>query len=150
FAESMTRAYKIATTPPMGPVMMALDAELQENPISDPETLRIPKLARVVPPQGDAAALDEAAKLLVAAESPVIVVDGMARTHAGMGRLVALAEALQCPVIDVYGRMNFPSRHPLNQTFRRGPLLAQADVILAIEVNDLWGQLNVFNDRIVR
>jgi acetolactate synthase-1/2/3 large subunit len=56
FAESMVRAYKIAVTPPMGPVMMALDAELQEDPISDPESLRIPKLARVVPPQGDAAA----------------------------------------------------------------------------------------------
>jgi acetolactate synthase-1/2/3 large subunit len=46
--------------------------------------------------------------------------------------------------------MNFPSRHPLNQTFRRGPLLGQADVILAIEVNDLWGALNNFSDRIVR
>src|SRR5262249_36072460 len=53
-------------------------------------------------------------------------------------------------VIDMYGRMNFPSRHPLNQTFRRGPVLNQADVILAIEVNDLWGMLNNFHDRIVR
>src|SRR5690348_5008146 len=150
FAESMVRAYKIATTPPMGPVMMALDAELQENPIADAETLRIPKFAKVVPPQGDAAALAEAAKLLVAAENPVILCDRVARTHAGMGRLVELAEALQCPVIDVWGRMNFPSRHPLNQTFRRGPLLGQADVILAIEVNDLWGVLNNFSDRIVR
>jgi acetolactate synthase-1/2/3 large subunit len=150
FAESMVRAYKIATTPPMGPVMLALDAELQENPISDPETLRMPKLAKVVPPQGDAGALDEAAKLLVAAENPVIICDRVARTHAGMGRLIALAEALQCPVIDLWGRMNFPSRHPLNHTFRRGPLLQQADVILAIEVNDLWGALNNFHDRIVR
>src|ERR1700693_5270827 len=33
FAESMVRAYKVAMTPPMGPVMIALDAELQENPI---------------------------------------------------------------------------------------------------------------------
>jgi acetolactate synthase-1/2/3 large subunit len=150
FAESMVRAYKIATTPPMGPVMMALDAELQENPIADAETLRIPKFAKVVPPQGDQAALDEAAKLLVNAENPVIVADRVARTHAGMGRLVALAEALQCPVIDLAGRMNFPSRHPLNQTSRRGAILPQADVILAIEVNDLWGVLNNFSDRIVR
>jgi acetolactate synthase-1/2/3 large subunit len=146
----MVRAYKIATTPPMAPVMMALDAELQENPISDPETLRIPKLAKVVPPQGDQAALEEAAKLLVNAENPVLVVDRVARTHACMGRLVALAEALQCPVIDLAGRMNFPSRHPLNQTSRRGAVLPQADVILAIEVNDLWGVLNSFSDRIVR
>ena len=150
FAESMVRAYKIATTPPMGPVMLSLDAELQENPIRDPESLRIPKFSKVVPPQGDGNALAEAAKLLAAAENPVIICDRVARTPAGMARIVELAETLQCSVIDMYGRMNFPSRHPLNQSFRRGSVLNQADVILAIEVNDLWGMLNNFSDRIVR
>src|SRR5437763_13907445 len=51
FAESAVRAHKIAMTPPMGQVMLSLDAELQENPISEAENLRIPKLARVIPPQ---------------------------------------------------------------------------------------------------
>ncbi len=150
FAESAVRAYKIAMTPPMGPVMLSLDAELQENPISEADSLRIPKLARVVPPQGDAGALAEAAKLLVAAENPVIICDRYARTPSGMARLVALAEALQCAVVDNAGRMNFPSRHPLNQSFRRGTVIAQADVVLAIEMNDIWGSLNAFSDRIVR
>jgi acetolactate synthase-1/2/3 large subunit len=150
FAESAVRAYKIAVTPPMGPVLLSLDAELQENPIPEAETLRIPKLSRVIPPQGDAGALAEAAKLLVAAESPVIICDRLARTSAGMARLVELAETLQCAVVDNYGRMNFPSRHPLNQSFRRGAVIPQADVILAIEMNDLWGTLNAFSDRIVR
>jgi acetolactate synthase-1/2/3 large subunit len=134
----------------MGPVMLSLDAELQENPIKDPESLRIPKFSKVQPPQGDANALAEAAKMLAAAENPVIICDRVARTSAGMARIVELAETLQCSVIDMYGRMNFPSRHPLNQSFRRGPVLNQADVILAIEVNDLWGMLNNFSDRIVR
>jgi acetolactate synthase-1/2/3 large subunit len=150
FAESAVRAYKITMTPPMGPVMLALDAELQENPITEEEHLRIPKLSKVIPPQGDSGALAEAAKLLVAAESPVIVVDRYARTDAGMGRLIELAEALQCAVVDNAGRMNFPSRHPLNQSFRRGAVIPQADVILAIEMNDIWGVLNSFSDRIVR
>jgi acetolactate synthase-1/2/3 large subunit len=149
FAESTVRAYKIATTPPMGPVFLALDAELQENPIPDAESLRIPKLAPVVPPQGDSAALAEAAKMLVEAQNPLIVCDRMARTPAGMANLVDLAETLQCGVIDNAGRMNFPSRHPLNQSFRRG-IIGQADVILAIEMNDLWGTLTSFSDRIVR
>src|SRR5262249_58865687 len=69
---------------------------------------------------------------------------------AGLARLVELAEVLQCAVVDNAGRMNFPSRHPLNQSFRRGTVLSQADVILAIEMNDLWGTLNAFSDRIVR
>jgi len=149
FAESAVRAYKVAITPPMAPVMLSLDAELQENPIADPEGLRIPKLSKVIPPQGDSAALAELAKMLVAAENPVIIVDRVARTPAGMPRLVELAETLQCAVIDNVGRMNFPSRHPLNQSFRRS-ILAQADVILAMEVNELWGTLNSFSDRIVR
>ena len=150
FAESAVRAYKIAMTPPMGPVMLSLDAELQENPIAEAESLRIPKLAKVIPPQADNGALAETAKLLVAAESPVIVCDRLARTPAGLARLVELAEALQCAVVDNAGRMNFPSRHPLNQSFRRGTVIPQADVVLAIEMNDLWGTLNSFSDRIVR
>ena len=149
FAESAVRAYKVATTPPMAPVMLSLDAELQENPIADAETLKIPKLSKVIPPQGGSAALAELAKMLVVAENPVIIVDRVARTPAGMARLVELAETLQCAVIDNVGRMNFPSRHPLNQSFRRA-ILRQADVIVAMEVNELWGSLNAFSDRIVR
>src|SRR5215510_10536381 len=149
FAESAVRGYKVAMTPPMAPVMLSLDAELQENPISDPESLRIPKLSKVIPPQGDSAALAELAKLLVAAENPVIICDRYARTPAGMARLVELAETLQCAVIDNVGRMNFPSRHSLNQSFRRG-VIGQADVILAMEMNELWGALHAFSDRIVR
>ena len=149
FAESAVRAYKVATTPPMAPVMLSLDAELQENPIADAETLKIPKLSKVIPPQGDFAALAELAKMLVVAENPVIIVDRVARTPAGMARLVELAETLQCAVIDNVGRMNFPSRHVLNQSFRRA-ILRQADVIVAMEVNELWGSLNAFSDRIVR
>jgi thiamine pyrophosphate-dependent acetolactate synthase large subunit-like protein len=149
FAESTARAYKIATTPPMGPVFIALDAELQENPIPNAESLRIPKFEQVVPPQGDSAALAEAAKMLAEAQNPLIVCDRVARTPAGVARLVDLAETLQCGVIDYRGRMNFPSRHPLNQSFNRA-LIGQADVILAIEMNDLWGAVNTFRDRIER
>jgi acetolactate synthase I/II/III large subunit len=149
FAESAVRAYKVATTPPMAPVMLSLDAELQENPIADAQALRIPKFSRVIPPQGDDAALAELAKMLVAAENPVILCDRVARTPAGMPLLVQLAEALQCAVVDNYGRMNFPSRHPLNHSFRRS-VIAQADLIVAMEVNELWGSLHSFSDRIVR
>jgi acetolactate synthase I/II/III large subunit len=149
FAESAVRAYKIATTPPMAPVMLSLDAELQENPIENRELLRIPKFTPAHPPQGDDTALAELARMLVAAENPVILCDRVARTPAAMPRLVELAETLQCAVIDNYGRMNFPSRHPLNQSFRRS-ILSQADLILAMEVNDVWGTLSDFHDRIVR
>jgi acetolactate synthase I/II/III large subunit len=150
FAESAVRAYKVATTPPMAPVLLSLDAELQENPIADPEGLTIPKLAKVAMPQGDPGAVAEAAKLLVAAQNPVLIADRMARTPAGLARLVELAETLQCPVIDMAGRLNFPTLHPLNHTFRRPAVLAQADLILGIELNDFYGATHGFSDRIVR
>jgi len=150
FAESAVRAYKFAVTPPMGPVLLSLDAELQENPIPEGDNSRIPKLAKVTPPQANAGAIEEAAKMLAAAENPVLICDRMARTPAGMAGLVELAETLQCAVVDMGGRMNFPSRHPLNHTFRRAAVVAQADVIVGIEMNDIWGTVNAFSDRIVR
>src|ERR1700726_739040 len=100
FAESAVRAYKIAMTPPMGPVLLVADSELQENPIRSDAKLNIPKLVVPAPPQGDSGAVAEAARMLVAAENPVIVVDHTARTQAGIEKLVELAETLQAPVID--------------------------------------------------
>src|SRR5437868_5875206 len=69
FAESAVRAYKIAMTPPYEPVVIVADGALQEEPISE-KNLRIPKLAMSAPPQGDSAAVKEAAQMLVAAENP--------------------------------------------------------------------------------
>ena len=150
FAESAVRAYKIAMTPPMLPVLLVADGELQENPIPDDVVLRIPKLALATPPQGDSGAVAEAARLLVAAENPVIIADRAARTPVGLARLIELAETLQAPVIDQTGRMNFPSRHPLNQTQRSRELVCNADVILGLECSDFWGALNSFRDQINR
>src|SRR2546425_9248662 len=75
FAESAVRAYKIATTPPMGPVVVVADAVLQEEPVSqdDRRRLRVPKLSMTTPPAGDAAAVAEIAKILVVGENPPIL-----------------------------------------------------------------------------
>ena len=152
FAESAVRAYKISMTPPMSPVVVVIDGELQEDPI-EPEIssrLRVPKLTTATPPQGDSGAVAEAARLLVNAQNPVIVADRLARTPAGMTRLIELAEALQAPVVDQGGRMNFPSMHPLNQSGSSGPLIAGADVILGLELTDFWGTVSAFRDSLHR
>ncbi|MGA8224249.1 MAG: thiamine pyrophosphate-dependent enzyme [Candidatus Acidiferrales bacterium] len=150
FGESTVRAYKMAMTPPMMPVLLIVDAELQENPISKDAPLQVPKLSLSSPPQGDSGAVDEAARLLAAAENPVLIAGRAARTPAGMGYLMELAETLQIPVIDQMDRMNFPSLHPLNQTERGRELIAGADVILGLEVNDFWGAVHSFRDQVER
>jgi thiamine pyrophosphate-dependent acetolactate synthase large subunit-like protein len=146
FAESMVRAYKISMTAPMEPVMVCLDMDLQEHPVHDAGKLRIPKMTRLTQPQGDTSALREAAKMLVAAEHPVIIADRAVRSAQGLKHMVELAEALSAPVVDNGARMNFPNTHDLECSFIKASLVRDADVILLLEVNDPWGNLNSFSD----
>jgi acetolactate synthase-1/2/3 large subunit len=144
FAQSFVRAYKIATTPPYGPVAISLDAGLQQEPIvGNGEKLYIPRYVPTSPPQGDSGAVKEAARLLANAQNPVIVVDRAARSENGMRLIVQLAEVLQAAVVDQGGRMNFPSTHYL----RRPPTaVGNADVILGMELTDYWGTVNTHFD----
>jgi acetolactate synthase I/II/III large subunit len=136
FADSAVRAYKVMMTPPLGPVVITADAILQEEPVpnEDRGRLRIPKLSVTSPPAGEPGAVADIAKMLVAAENPLIIAGRSARTPNGVKLLLELAELLQVPVMDRRMRMNFPTRHPLYGTGS----LANADVILALEVPDLW------------
>ncbi|MBT4741105.1 MAG: thiamine pyrophosphate-binding protein [Rhodospirillaceae bacterium] len=145
FAESMVRGWKIATTPPMEPIALAVDSTLQEMEIGDGERPKIPRYTPSEPPQGARGAVRETAKLLVEAETPVIIVDRLARTPEGMRLLVELAELLNVPVIDIASRQNMPTNHYLNQTRQSGRLIPSADLILGLEVTDFWGQVNSVN-----
>ncbi len=139
FGESTVRAYQLAMTPPTMPVVLVADGELQENPIPADANLRVPKYVVPSPPAGDQSTVNDIAKMLVAAENPVIVTSRSARTPAGLKSLVELAELLQCAVIDQHRRMNFPSRHPLNQSWDTRTAVGNADVILGLEVYDFYG-----------
>jgi len=139
FSESFVRAYRIATTPPMGPVAISLDAELQEASIDENVDLTIPSLSNAVPPRGDGSAVEEAARILVDAESPVIVVDRAIHSASGLTLMTNLAEALQAPVLDRGGRLNFPTNHYLNHTWRASAALRDADVVIGLELTDVWG-----------
>ena len=134
FSQSFVRAYKYAMTPPYGPVMIALDAGLQQLDQARGEGPLHAAIRRASPPHGDPNALREAAKLLVNAQNPVIVADRCARTQAGIDR-VQLAELIQCPVVSRQNRVNFPNTHYLSA----GPaVIRNADVILGLELTDIW------------
>ena len=145
FAESAVRAYKIAMTPPREPVLIGVDIDLQEEPIHA-ESLAIPALSPSAPPQGDRAALAQAARLLANAAAPLIIADRLARDQEGVNRLVELAETLGAGVIDLGSRMNFPSMHPLCQSGSRRAAVRDADVVLLLEVADPWAQFNSLSD----
>jgi acetolactate synthase-1/2/3 large subunit len=139
FAESAVRAYKIAMTPPYAPVVIVADAVMQEEgiPAADRGRLRVPKRSVTTPPAADAGAVAEVARMLVAADSPVIMAGRAARTPKGIALLVELAELVQAPVNDGHQftlRMNFPTRHPL----KGAGVVAGADLLLALEIPDLF------------
>jgi acetolactate synthase-1/2/3 large subunit len=148
FAESAVHAYKIATTPPQMPVVLVADEWLQQNQVPESANLRVPRRTVAEPPQGDSGSVMEAARMLVAAENPVIAADRLARTPAGVARLVELAELLQAAVIDRNGRMNFPSRHPLNQSECSYAAITSADVILGLELTDFFGLVHTYRGQL--
>jgi len=144
FAQSFVRAYKVAMTPPYGPVAISLDAGLQQEPIHENgEKLYIPRYVASSPPQGDTGAVKEAARLLANAQNPVIVADRAARTENGVRLLVQLAEVLQAPVVDQGNRMNFPNTHYLH---RPPTVIGNADVVLGLELSDFWATVNSYFD----
>lgn len=135
FSQSMVRAYNIAMTPPMGPVLIVANAELQKDPMpANPP--RIPKLARTTPPAGDPAAIEEAAKMLVAAQRPKILTERAARSQNGMKLVTELAETLQAAVVST-DRLDISNVHPLAGSGGRD---YSPDLTLCLEVNDLQNE----------
>ena len=126
FGRSAMRAYTLATTPPMAPVLLVLDAAQQKAPVEMAPS--IPRLSLPKFPSADSNSVKEIARLLVDADNPRINTGQAARTQEGIDLLVELAELLQLPVNGVSNRLNFPSRHPLQGTGTGVP-----DLILNLE-----------------
>jgi len=140
--DSFIRGYRIATTEPMAPVYINYDADIQEDSITSPT--EIPDIGRYAPPapmQANPEALRKAAQLLVNAQSALIIADTLGRNPRTVPALIELAELLSIPVVDKGARFNFPTTHPLDVTDGARDLLKKADVILALDVADLFGSL---------
>jgi thiamine pyrophosphate-dependent acetolactate synthase large subunit-like protein len=79
--------------------------------------------------------------LLVGAQAPLIIADTLGRNPKSVPLLVGLAELLAAPVVDKGARFNFPTVNSLDATDGARDLLAKADVILALDVGDIFGAL---------
>jgi len=148
--EALLRASQIANTAPRGPVYVNLDAALQEAKIGPlPELPDVRRFAAGQSPHPSPELVAHAASLLSSAKSPLILAGRVSRSLEGWRARVALAEKLQARVLtDLKQAAAFPTDHPLHAappgTFL-GPQAAQAireaDVILALDWNDLAGTL---------
>jgi thiamine pyrophosphate-dependent acetolactate synthase large subunit-like protein len=142
FPESFARAYRLATLEPQGPVYLCYDVALQEQKLN--KQIPMADFAGLPAPtslQAPDDAFETTIEWLLRARDPLIVADGAGRNEAAFVALVQLAELLSMPVLDRGGRLNFPTRHPLNVSGLEKELLKQADLIFAVDVPEIGGVL---------
>ena len=142
-ASVVDRALEMMKADPQGLVYLTLPREVLASPVSglavDSPARRQSRSERFPDPDR----IDEAARILAGASSPLILVSAAGRDPRAVAALVDLAEAGGIGVVEadpIY--MNFPHDHPLhlgyNQSGTVNPSLAEADAILVIEADVPW------------
>jgi benzoylformate decarboxylase len=138
----MARAFKVAETPPAGPVFLSLPVNVMEEraEISLPPVTRIS--GRI---HGDPVKIEEAAAMIAAARNPVIISGDRVARSGAVFQVAQLAETIAARVHSepLNSLLVFPTDHPLyagalfpNAAQARATLEG-ADVIITIGVNNL-------------
>jgi len=138
--EFFREAFRTALSPRRGPVQLnlprdVLSGQAEFEPLQKPEDYRNHSVPAAHPDQ-----VSQAAKLLAGAKQPVIIAGGGIKNTEGHEQAMALAEALNCPIVTSPGHGDaIPFGNPLNagQMGPRGNPVAsrlakEADVILAL------------------
>ena len=139
--ESFARGWHTACAEPPGPVYICVDAGIQEQEIDDfvfdgPNAYRTPS-----PPGLAREDVQWLAGRLTSARLPVLLSDYAGSTERGFDALIELAEILQAPVVDCGARLNFPSTHPLAIHGCEQEVMRDADLIVALDVEDTVGRI---------
>jgi thiamine pyrophosphate-dependent acetolactate synthase large subunit-like protein len=137
--EAMLRANRIATTVPMGPVYVAIDTDLQEQPIDGSFPLPDASLYRPGSlPRPSDEVVTQLTSLLLNSDHPVAFADASGRDPDTVAMLAELAELLAIPFID-NGSLwhNFPTPHAFDFFGMQDELAADADLIVGFDALDL-------------
>lgn len=137
---AIVEAYTAAGSGPTGLAYLTLDVALQEQRLAGPAIAPspLPSKANAATDPGTVA---RAADRLVAAHASVILAGRTGLDPRATPPLVALAETLGAAVVDERNFVSLPTSHPLNLT-GDGSVLAEADVILAVDPHDLRAALD--------
>jgi acetolactate synthase-1/2/3 large subunit/sulfoacetaldehyde acetyltransferase len=138
--ELFREAFRTALAPRCGPVQLnlprdVLSGQAEFEPLQKPQAYRNHSV-----PAAHTDQVSQAAKLLAFAKQPVIIAGGGIKNTEGHEQAIALAEALNCPIVTSPGHGDaIPFGHELNagQMGPRGNpvasrLVKEADVILAL------------------
>ncbi len=141
FVADVARARQQALSAPQGPAYVSLDAGVQEARLEAPVPL--PDLARHAPAPPLAAhpeSVERAVGALLGARFPVVVAGRVGFDPRATALVGELVELLGAAYRDDRNLVVLPTTHPQNCT-GDGSLMADADVVLAIDVLDLTALL---------
>lgn len=133
---AMRRAFKIATHPPTGPVMVSLPLDVLANTFDFEYQTSCHSYTRLHP---DDRSIEGAVALLAEAKNPAIIVeDGIARSES-LVEIVRLAEQIGARVYQPWmADVNFPVHHPLYagdidpNSIATRELLEKVDVLVVV------------------
>ena len=116
-ASTMKAAFMIASTRRPGPVLIDLPKDVQQKQLAGefkyPASITLPGY-KVVKGGGHPKQISEAAKMIMAAQRPVIIAGGGVITGEASRELITFAESLGIPVAStLMGKGSFPEEHPL-------------------------------------
>lgn len=107
---AVRRAFKIAKTPPTGPVFLSLPWNVLDEEGDVDIVPSSPGYHRIRP---DATAVEKAARLMAKAENPLLLVGDRVAQSGAVSEAVALAELLGARVhAGSFTEVNFPTSHP--------------------------------------
>jgi acetolactate synthase-1/2/3 large subunit len=134
------RALDIAMSEPRGPVYLCLPREVLADEAVPMRRDTVRPLG-VAPPVPQLKAIEQAARLIAEAESPLIITSAMGRSADAVAALGAFAATQAIPVLQINATdMNLPSDHEMNLGYGPdpNPYLAAADLVIVINAGVPW------------
>ncbi|HYI87944.1 MAG TPA: thiamine pyrophosphate-requiring protein [Burkholderiales bacterium] len=132
------RALAISKSEPQGPVYVTLPREVLASSFPGGFSTQ-PTMVPASPPAADPEALEEAAKLLGAAQHPLLITANGGRTLESSRAIEQLAHTLAVPVIHYRPRhLALSTEHPMHCGWDPHTLLKEADVVLVVDCDVPW------------
>ena len=135
----LDRALAIAKSEPQGPVYVTLPREILASEFPKSGYSESPTIVAASAPAADPKALEEAVKLLAAAQHPLLITSNGGRTPESAIAIEQLAQAMAVPVVQYRPRhMALSTEHPMHCGWDPHALLKSADLVLVVDCDVPW------------
>ena len=132
------RGLQLAASAPAGPVYLtgAREVLAEDVPRAEVSPRQWRPVARMTAPTE---LIDELLDDLERSRHPVVVTTYLGRRPTAVAKLVELAERYAVPVVEVNAEvLSFPHDHPLHGGDDPHPLIAEADLVIALDTDAPW------------